>query len=323
MLTAITILSVGMTWKIPFYIALLLFIPYLSFKIHGVSYPLWNLFSKSRGALVGNVTTALILMVVFVRAYSKMTHMYRVLLPMLLVTTLSVGIFFYTPFFKIQSMLDLNRIVDDYFEKLKKTENAELSEQLPGGLTQPKLYEKNIQVEEFEIRTGGGEQIHTEEALDPKTKSVTWRLLVWTDMMEELIRDRLLFGANFGVPFRSKRVEKLQWEHGVRTGWLDPHNSFIHILYRSGLVGLISIVVLAAMIVRLTRDAIRSRRFDCILLLGILYYWPIVSFFEVILELPYFAIPFWGLFGFIAAHIETHSKQASPAGTKQKQHASM
>ena len=68
-------------------------------------------------------------------------------------------------------------------------------------------------------------------------KGIVFRLFVWRDMARELVQKRAWWGFSFGYPQRSRSLEVLRWAIGEwsRDGWITPHNSFFHIIYRAGL----------------------------------------------------------------------------------------
>jgi hypothetical protein len=152
--------------------------------------------------------------------------------------------------------------------------------------------------------------VKTPEIEEPKSKSkkyrplkhaygsMVWRLIVWKDMLNELFYSKNIFGMDFGKPFRSRTLEILGSSNfGQQVGWIEPHNSYIHILYRSGVVGLLFIVVVLGLFIRMVRLFIVHNSVNGILLSSTLLSWLIFPNFAVVLELPYFAIPFWCLFG--------------------------
>jgi O-antigen ligase len=123
-------------------------------------------------------------------------------------------------------------------------------------------------------------------------------------MFREVIKERAVFGLDFGKPLRPISIEILKWDIGDgRVGYLEPHNSYFHILYRSGLVGLIFIITFFWLFVRLIFHSVKKDKIIGILLSSALLYWLILSNFIVLLEFPYFAIPFWSLFGMSIAYI--------------------
>jgi hypothetical protein len=128
--------------------------------------------------------------------------------------------------------------------------------------------------------------------------NIVWRLLVWKDMIAEVLQSgKNVFGLDFGKPFRSKSIEILNWSYGLWVGWLEPHNSYIHILYRAGIMGIVLISVMLSLFITMVFRFLKRHDAAGIFLCSILIYWMVLSNFEVILELPYFAIPFWSLFG--------------------------
>ena len=71
-----------------------------------------------------------------------------------------------------------------------------------------------------------------------------------------LLNKRAWWGFSFGHPQRSKSLEVLDWAESEwsRDGWITPHNSFFHIIYRAGILGIFLIGILFFMIGRLIRD---------------------------------------------------------------------
>jgi hypothetical protein len=132
--------------------------------------------------------------------------------------------------------------------------------------------------------------------------NILWRLFAWKDMVQEVIQKNIFFGCDFGRPFRSKSIEVLAWADGGWVGWIEPHNSYVHIFYRAGIIGLLFILFIWYLFVKLSVDFIKNKDLGGTFLCTALFYWLIIANFEVILELPYFAIPFWSLFGITFAY---------------------
>lgn len=146
-----------------------------------------------------------------------------------------------------------------------------------------------------------------------------WRLLLWTDILDDLKEFtkkpmRLIFGFDFGKPIRSKRQEALHLAYPHMTGWLEPHNAILHVIYRSGLLGVVFICSLLAILVQMISKAARLKLMGGMVLIAGLIYWVVFSMTLVILELPQYAIPFWTLFGFTVAYINDRG-----AGIRQAQ----
>lgn len=135
--------------------------------------------------------------------------------------------------------------------------------------------------------------------------NILFRLFIWRDMISDVINEKAWTGVSWGRPQRSPSVEILGIAKGewVRDGWVTPHNSYFHIFYRSGLIGVLLILTLFAGLLRLIILAFRFRSVTAVLLISILIYWFIMAFFLIILEVPYTAIPIWTLFGCIIAYL--------------------
>jgi len=133
--------------------------------------------------------------------------------------------------------------------------------------------------------------------------NIIFRLFVWRDMGVEFLESRnprvWLTGFSFGHPQRSRSIETLGWASSEwsRDGWITPHNSFFHIIYRAGILGIILIIILFCMLIKLTKNFFNLNSVEGGLLISILIYWLVLSNFLVILEFPYNAIIFWSIFG--------------------------
>lgn len=133
-----------------------------------------------------------------------------------------------------------------------------------------------------------------------------FRLFIWRDMIEELLAEpkNFILGIGFGKPQRSRSIEiigwgKLEWR---RTGWITPHNSYLHMIYRGGVVGIVVIIAIFVLLVRMTRIFAQKKSMTGTLLVTILVYWMVFAFFSIFWEVPYTAIPFWTLFGITLAY---------------------
>ncbi|MFL5946352.1 MAG: O-antigen ligase family protein [Gaiellaceae bacterium] len=132
--------------------------------------------------------------------------------------------------------------------------------------------------------------------------NVRWRLSYWRYILEHTLHEPLL-GVGFGKPasFRWRGVL-----YDARRGATDdpnditpPHNSFLNVFYRMGLIGLIALLVV--MVLGPARGVSAARRrfttyADRALLAGIVAVYcfaAIMAFFNVALENPYMALFFW------------------------------
>ena len=132
-----------------------------------------------------------------------------------------------------------------------------------------------------------------------------FRLLIWRDMIVETFKEKALLGIDFGRPLRSNSLEVLDWgsSEWMRDGWIEPHNSYLNVIYRAGVVGLILILVLIFMLFDVIRKFIILKSVKGILLSSILIGWFVAANFLPILELPYTAILIWSLFGMTIAYL--------------------
>jgi len=126
-----------------------------------------------------------------------------------------------------------------------------------------------------------------------------FRLFVWRDMISEFLSQRPLFGFSFGWPQRSLSIEILRWAESEwsRDGWIMPHNSFLHFIYRGGIVGLVFIGFIIFGLIYMTRIFLKAHSKKGALLVCLLIYWVAIAQFGVVFEFPYQAIPFWTVFG--------------------------
>ena len=144
---------------------------------------------------------------------------------------------------------------------------------------------------------------------DQSRSSLVWRVFLWNDIFDEFREQMLrhpallLCGFEFGKPIRSKRQEAILLYLPQITGWLEPHNFVIHVIYRSGFLGIVMLIFMAWLFWRANVYVAQLRDWQGILLLGVLVYWIVFAMTMVVLELPHYAICFWSFCGFIAARI--------------------
>ena len=137
-----------------------------------------------------------------------------------------------------------------------------------------------------------------------------FRAFIWRDMLSDLNSKKPILGFNFGKPFRSISLEILGWgeRDWRRDGWISPHNSYLNMIYRAGVVGVIIVVLFFILLVSMIIKSIILKSFIGVLFCGISIYWVIQANFMMTLELPHSAIPFWSLFGIGYAYINDISK---------------
>ncbi|MCK5214105.1 MAG: hypothetical protein KAR05_01975 [Candidatus Omnitrophica bacterium] len=147
--------------------------------------------------------------------------------------------------------------------------------------------------------------------LEATTENAIFRLMIWRDMIDELMKGKPLFGFSFGKPFRSVSLEILWWASGEwqRDGWIAAHNSYLESIYRAGLVSVLLILAMVIQLMRITIHFIKLASYKGLLLCGILVNWMMAANFLLIFELPYTAIPVWGLFGVVFAYYKDSLKE--------------
>ncbi len=154
-----------------------------------------------------------------------------------------------------------------------------------------------------EAITAVNNSIVTSRGKEVDQENMLFRLFIWRDMMEEVLHEKALLGLSWGHPQRSISIEVLNMAEGewMRAGWITPHNSYLHLIYRAGIVGFMIIVLIVFLILRLAVDFVRARSWRGIIAASILVYWAVSANFLVFLEFPYFAIPFWSFLGVLLA----------------------
>ena len=161
------------------------------------------------------------------------------------------------------------------------------------------------------MRASFGAEVEPDVSNDPPYRSleiaynnIIFRLFIWRDMIAEIFEEHDIWGVNFGKPQRSISLEVLGWAgtEWMRDGWITPHNSYIHIIYRAGIIGVALLFVLFRRVISLWRTFLVHRSASGILLMGVLFYWLTIANFLVFLELPHHAIAFWCLIGIIMAY---------------------
>lgn len=134
--------------------------------------------------------------------------------------------------------------------------------------------------------------------------NVFFRLFIWQDMFKDFRREKPILGFDFGKPFRSESIEFSFWAVGEwsRDGWIASHNSYLEIIYRAGIIGLLFIMLIFIAVFKIVKKSIQFKSVTGALLSAVLINWLMATNFLPILELPYNAIPFWSLFGLACSY---------------------
>jgi len=135
----------------------------------------------------------------------------------------------------------------------------------------------------------------------PSANNASWRIILWKDIIKKSMQKPIL-GYGFGMLYNNETVKDMGWKYGQDVGFLDPHNSYLSILYRTGIVGLlifllfiISFFIKMIKFLRYCRDSTISA--FMISILSAVIFILIISFFMVVLEGPYLGIFLWVFIG--------------------------
>lgn len=146
-------------------------------------------------------------------------------------------------------------------------------------------------------------------------RNAIWRLIAWKDIID-LSLEKPVLGYGFGVPFQSETLEERGWAYGIDIGFMDPHNSFLSILFRTGFVGLIIFLIILFRFFKLSINFIlkcdneKMRVYIASILTTIVFILG-TSFFMVVLEGPFLGIFLWINMGVIISLINIYNKRKS------------
>ncbi len=146
-------------------------------------------------------------------------------------------------------------------------------------------------VDSFDPRAATGEYLNA-----------NWRLHYWRALLDETF-DEPVLGVGFGHPaaFPWRGVVYDTREPGGFESLSPPHNSFVNLFYRTGLVGLAGLIGLLAVALvrmsRLFRATETGERPPLVALLALFTFISVVAALNVALEGPYMAMFFWTVLG--------------------------
>ena len=135
-----------------------------------------------------------------------------------------------------------------------------------------------------------------------------FRMLIWQDMIRELTIHKPLFGFPYGKPFNSRNLVALGWGETAwrHDGWIAAHNSYLELIYRGGVVGVVFIIFIVVLLyIAVCRNISNKSIIGIVLCAAVLNYF-IQANFLLTFELPYTAIPLWCLFGLTLARKNEH-----------------
>ena len=139
--------------------------------------------------------------------------------------------------------------------------------------------------------------------------NIKWRLIAWKDIFNDSLK-KPFFGYGFGKLFNSETLKNMPgwYENGNEVGFIDPHNSYLSILYRCGFLGIMAYLWLIIRFFVISLRSIKetnSEKENIIIfcLLTSVVFILFISFFMVILEGPYMGIFLWINMGLIVSLI--------------------
>lgn len=134
-----------------------------------------------------------------------------------------------------------------------------------------------------------------------RSDNMVFRILIWQDMVQEMVNKKAWFGMGLSHPLRSKQIEELHWAETEwsKDGWISAHNSYLYVIYRIGVFGLVCIVWLLMAFYCKFKEAVAQRNATGIILCLCFSYWLLRALTGEQFQLPYNAIPMWVVFGLI------------------------
>jgi len=199
--------------------------------------------------------------------------------------------------------------IEQVREIMETVSSEQIKEEIPSALIEEVRKEMWLDFEEIVIKNKEKLRVATVEPVEYPAyynDNAVFRLIIWRDMLVDLVNEKPIFGIDFGKPFRSKSLEILHWGDGdwFRDGWIGAHNSYLHMVYRTGIVGIVLIICFLTTLFRMIKKFISMKSLTGILLCGIIINWFAAANFLLIFELPYTAIPIWTLFGLTYAYFK-------------------
>ncbi len=209
----------------------------------------------------------------------------------------------------VKKVSQASAVIAKPVEKGKKAGAAAITETHKKA-EKPQASEESRRVEifqgfdEYQKAKEASLKIVRERGVKTPYENSTFRFLIWKEVFKQMIANRPVFGFDFGKPFRCHALEILDWGVGEwsRDGWVCIHNSYIDMIYRAGIMGILMIISILVIVFFLVTTSLRNRSLNGILLTGILIDWFVAANFLEILEMPYSAIPMWSLFGLTFAY---------------------
>ena len=202
------------------------------------------------------------------------------------------------------NIVENTKAINEIIADIKNNTSEEIKPDLPKKIEETTAATKKIIDFSYELATGKSARQIDSVSGSRDVNSIAWRLFVWRDMIEDMYKNKAILGLDFGKPIQTPSLTKLYgitgtaWRRSEENGnWVEPHNSYFHILYRTGIIGIVIFIIIFTLFIRMVRSFIVRQSFTGIVLCSALLFYLSLSMFIVFLELPQFTIPFWLLFG--------------------------
>jgi len=149
--------------------------------------------------------------------------------------------------------------------------------------------------------------------------NVRWRLMVWNDFINKSL-EKPVFGYGFGKAFMSETViEEFGFLPPGGEDWTDPHNSYLSILFRTGIVGLIVFFIIIFRFFKLSISFIskcgneKIRVYIASILTTIVFILG-TSLFMVVLEGPFLGVFLWINMGLVISLMSVYKIKVNSNG---------
>ncbi len=274
--------------------------------------PYEKLFHTSRMMIVANLTSMAFL-IVFLMPSLRIKKRIRFVVIVLSMFLVVLGVREFPNKAAFKSIISFNKM-QEAFNFYDERVQLEKNRYQFVKLNESAVYNPNTKKRTKNQRKSGEEGSSSIKPVDEKEEYVkrfhgdvnnaVFRLFIWRDMLERMTEKKSLLGFDFGEPLRSISLEILKWGSGewTRDGWIAAHNSYLHIMYRTGIVGILFIIVCLGLLGKMVFGFIVFKSVKGILLSSTLIGWMVAANFLLIFELPYSAIPIWTLYGVVLAY---------------------
>jgi hypothetical protein len=146
----------------------------------------------------------------------------------------------------------------------------------------------------------------------------SWRLAIWSYMVQRTARDNPLFGIGFGKPtnflYHGILFDGRRGIAADPNDQIPPHNSFVNLLFRTGLLGFVPLLVIIGVAIRRTlgarrRGLPRRDEADLVSVAALFAFAATIAFLNAALEGPYMSLFFWLPLGLLLVIPKLHELQ--------------